>query len=248
MSKTAIITGAGSGIGRSTTLAFLKDGWNVVLAGRREEAMTETVAMSSKKSHALCVVTDVTDPASVKNLFAKAVAKFGRVDFVFNNAGIGAPAIPLEELTVEQWQNVVNTNLSGPFYCTQEAFRVMKAQSPQGGRIVNNGSISAYAPRPMSVAYTATKHAISGLTKTAMLDGRDFNIAVGQVDIGNAATEMAARMAKGVIQANGQIAVEPLMDVNHVGEAVLHMANLPLSSNIFSMTIKATNMPYEGRG
>jgi NAD(P)-dependent dehydrogenase (short-subunit alcohol dehydrogenase family) len=246
MTKVAIITGAGSGVGRATALAFLKDGWSVVLAGRREEALRETASMAAGTS--LCVPTDVTQPASVKALFAATVKAYGRVDFLFNNAGVSAPGVPLEDLPIETWQNVVNTNLSGPFYCTQEAFRTMKAQTPQGGRIVNNGSISAHAPRPNSVAYTATKHAITGLTKTAMLDGRNFNIAVGQVDIGNAATEMAARMAKGVPQANGKIEIEPLMDVDHVGEAVLHMANLPLASNILFMTIKATNMPFEGRG
>ncbi len=247
-SKTAIVTGAGTGVGKAAALAMLADGYNVVLAGRRAEPLAEVIADSGVPARALAVPTDVANPDSVKALFAAAKAKFGRLDVVFNNAGVNAPGIPLEDLTLAQWRNVVDINLSGVFYCIQEAFRVMKAQDPQGGRIINNGSISAHAPRPNSIAYTSTKHGVAGLTKTASLDGRKYNIAVGQIDIGNAATEMAQRMASGVIQANGEIAIEPLMDVNIVGQSVLYMANLPLSANVLFHTVMATKMPFVGRG
>ena len=246
--KIAIVTGAGSGIGKAATLALLQDGYSVALAGRRREALDEVIAASGAGARALAVPTDVADPQSVKALFDTTVEHFGRVDVLFNNAGVNAPGIPLEDLSIEQWKNVVDINLNGMFYCIQQAFRVMKAQSPMGGRIINNGSISATTPRPNSIAYTATKHAVKGLTKTASLDGRKYDIAVGQVDVGNAATEMAMRMAKGVQQANGEIAVEPLMDVNVVGQSVLYMANLPLSVNVMFHTVMATKMPFAGRG
>ncbi len=247
-SKTAIVTGAGTGVGRAAALALLADGYNVVLAGRRAEPLAEVIAASNAGARALAVPADVADPDSVKALFSATVAKFGRLDVLFNNAGVNAPGIPLEDLTIAQWKNVVDINLSGVFYCIQEAFKVMKSQNPQGGRIINNGSISAHTPRPNSIAYTSTKHAVQGLTKTASLDGRKYNIAVGQIDIGNAATEMAQRMASGVIQANGEIAIEPLMDVNIVGQSVLYMANLPLSANVLFHTVMATKMPFVGRG
>lgn len=245
--RIAIVTGAGTGIGRAVALALARHGWRVVLTGRRREPL-ETVAAEAPAASTRVVPSDVADPASVKALFDDAVRAFGRVDFLFNNAGVGAPAVPLEDLTVEQWRNVVDINLTGSFLCMQQAFRVMKAQDPRGGRIVNNGSISAHAPRPDTAPYTATKHAITGLTKSGSLDGRKYDIAVGQIDIGNASTEMAARMAAGIPQANGQVAKEPLMDVAHVGEAVLHMAELPLASNVQFMTLMATKMPYVGRG
>ena len=246
--KTAIVTGAGSGVGKAAALALLKAGWCVALAGRRAEPLQSVAEESGAAGNALAVSTNVADPASVQALFAATVARFGRVDLLFNNAGISTSGTLLEDLTVEQWRGVVDTNLNGMFYCIQQAFRTMKAQSPQGGRIINNGSISATTPRPNSIAYTATKHAVSGLTKTASLDGRKYNIAVGQIDIGNAATEMAARMATGVIQANGEIAIEPLMDVNIVGQSVLYMANLPLEANVMFHTVMATKMPFAGRG
>ena len=246
--KTAIVTGAGTGVGKAAALALLADGYNVVLAGRRPEPLAEVIAQSGAGDRALAVPTDVAKPESVKALFAAATAKFGHLDVVFNNAGVGAPAIPLEDLSLEQWKNVVDINFNGVFYCIQEAFRVMKAQTPQGGRIINNGSISAHTPRPNSIAYTGTKHGVAGLTKTASLDGRKYNIAVGQIDIGNAATEMAQRMATGVMQANGEIAIEPLMDVNIVGQSILYMANLPLSANVLFHTVMATKMPFVGRG
>jgi NAD(P)-dependent dehydrogenase (short-subunit alcohol dehydrogenase family) len=246
--KIAIITGAGTGIGKAAALALLGDGYKVVLAGRRREPLEEVIAESGAKERALAVPTDVSDPDSVKALFDATLQAHGRVDVLFNNAGVNAPGIPLEDLTVAQWKNVVDINLTGMFLCIQQAFRVMKAQSPMGGRIINNGSISATTPRPNSIAYTATKHAVKGLTKTASLDGRKYDIAVGQVDVGNAATEMAMRMAKGVQQANGEIAVEPLMDVNIVGQSVLYMANLPLSANVMFHTVMATKMPFAGRG
>ena len=250
-SKIAIVTGAGSGIGKATAMALLQDGWSVVLAGRRqanlEEVVEEAKALNAG-SRVLAVPTDVTQEDSVANLFAQCVKTFGRVDLLFNNAGVSTPAIPLPELSLEMWKGVVDTNLTGMFLCIREAFRVMKDQKPMGGRIINNGSISATAPRPNSIAYTATKHAVTGLTKTAALDGRKFQIAVGQIDIGNAETEMAAVMAKGVPQANGEIKPEPLMDVSHVGTSVLYMAELPLSANVLFHTVMATNMPFVGRG
>jgi NAD(P)-dependent dehydrogenase (short-subunit alcohol dehydrogenase family) len=247
--RIAIVTGAGSGIGKAVALALLRNGYRVALAGRRAERLEETARESAvDAAHALAVATDVSDPDSVRALFDRAKAAFGRLDFVFNNAGISAPGVPLEDLTVEQWRRVVDTNLSGMFYCVQNAFRLMKDQQPRGGRIVNNGSISAHAPRPNSAPYTSTKHAVTGLTKSASLDGRKYDIACGQIDIGNAHTEMAARMASGVPQANGETAVEPLMDVAHVASAVLYMANLPLDANVQFMTIMATKMPFVGRG
>lgn len=245
--KIAIVTGAGTGIGRAVTLALARHGWNVALAGRRREPL-EAVAAEAPPGATLCVPTDVADPASVRALFDATVRAWGRVDFLFNNAGVGAPPIPLEDLTFEQWKAVVDINLTGAFLCTQQAFRVMKSQVPRGGRIVNNGSISAHAPRPNSAPYTSTKHAITGLTKSTSLDGRKHDIACGQIDIGNAATEMAAKMATGVPQANGQVAIEPLMEVAQVGDAVLHMAELPLETNVQFMTIMATKMPFVGRG
>ena len=245
-SKTALVTGAGSGIGRAVATALLKEGYNVGLAGRRREALEQTAA--AVPARALIVPADVANRASVRALFEAVKTRFGRLDLVFNNAGTGAPAVPLEDLTVEQWQAVVDVNLTGSFLCIQEAFRIMKAQQPRGGRIINNGSISAHAPRPNSAPYTATKHAITGLTKSASLDGRKYDIACGQIDIGNAHTEMAARMATGVPQANGEIAVEPLMDVDHVASAVVYMASLPLDANVQFMTVMATKMPFIARG
>ncbi|HYF42534.1 MAG TPA: SDR family oxidoreductase [Ramlibacter sp.] len=245
--RIAIVTGGGTGIGKAAALALLGDGWRVAVAGRRREPLDEVVAQAPQ-GQAIAVATDVTDPASVEALFAQTVKAWGRVDLLFNNAGVGAAAAPLEDLPLEQWKKVVDTNLNGMFYGIQQAFRVMKSQSPMGGRIINNGSISAYAPRPHSIAYTATKHAVSGMTKTAALDGRKYDIAVGQIDVGNAATELAARMAKGVPQANGEIAVEPLMDVNIVGQSILYMANLPLEANVLFHTVMATKMPFVGRG
>jgi NAD(P)-dependent dehydrogenase (short-subunit alcohol dehydrogenase family) len=247
--RVAVVTGAGTGIGKSVAHAMLRDGYRVVLAGRRLEPLQQAIADSGiDKARALAVPTDVGDPQSVKALFDATVRAFGRLDVLFNNAGIGAPAIPIEELTFEQWKAVVDTNLTGPFLCTQHAVRIMKNQTPRGGRIINNGSISAYAPRPHSAPYTATKHAISGLTKSTSLDGRPFDIACSQIDIGNAATEMTDRMSKGVLQANGEMGIEPRMDVAHVGSSVLHMANLPLDANVQFMTVMATKMPYVGRG
>ena len=247
-SKVAIITGAGSGVGKAAALALLNDGYRVVLAGRRAEPLAEVIAQSGAADRAMAVPSDVSDPDSVKALFAATVKAFGRVDVVFNNAGVSAPGIPLEDLTLAQWKTVVDINLTGVFLCIQEAFRVMKAQTPRGGRIINNGSISATTPRPNSIAYTSTKHAVKGLTKAAALDGRKYDIAVGQIDIGNAATEMAQRMATGILQANGEIAIEPLMDVNIVGQSVLYMANLPLEANVLFHTVMATKMPFVGRG
>jgi NAD(P)-dependent dehydrogenase (short-subunit alcohol dehydrogenase family) len=247
--KVAVVTGAGSGIGKAVALALAGDGYAVVLAGRRADRLEQVVGEG--QAHAgrlLAVVTDVGDPASVKALFARTRDTFGRLDLLFNNAGIGAPGVPLDELTVEQWRAVVDTNLTGAFLCTQQAFALMKRQTPKGGRIINNGSISAYVPRPQSAPYTATKHAITGLTKSTSLDGRAHDIACGQIDIGNAATDLAAKMATGVPQANGTIAVEPLMDVAHVARAVLYMAGLPLEANVQFMTVMATKMPFVGRG
>jgi NAD(P)-dependent dehydrogenase (short-subunit alcohol dehydrogenase family) len=247
--KVAIVTGAGTGIGKAVALAFLKDGYSVVLAGRRSELLQQAIAeAAAPQGAALAVPTDVADPASVGKLFASTREAYGRLDVLFNNAGVGAPGINLEDLTFEQWKNVVDINLSGVFLCIQEAFRMMKAQDPRGGRIINNGSISAHAPRPNSAPYTATKHAITGLTKSASLDGRKYDIACGQIDIGNAHTEMAARMAKGVPQANGEIAIEPLMDVAHVASAVLYMASLPIEANVQFLTVMASKMPFVGRG
>ena len=246
--KVAIVTGAGSGIGKAVALAFLKDGYRVALAGRRKDALEQTASESGAGSRALAVPTDVANPDSVKALFAKTKQSFGRLDVIFNNAGVSAPGVPLEDLTFEQWKNVVDINLTGMFLCIQEAFRIMKDQDPRGGRIINNGSISAHAPRPNSAPYTATKHAVTGLTKSASLDGRKYDIACCQIDIGNALTEMAAKMTKGVPQANGEIKIEPTMDVQHVANSVLHMASLPLEANVQFLTVMATKMPFVGRG
>ena len=246
-SKVALITGAGTGIGKAVALAFLREGYSVVLAGRRVDAL-ESVVTESGSSRALAVATDVSDPQSVVSLFAKIKETFGRIDVIFNNAGISGIGTGFEDIAFETWQNVVNTNLTGSFLCAQSAFKMMKDQNPQGGRIINNGSISAHAPRPNSAPYTATKHAITGLTKSISLDGRKYNIACGQIDIGNALTELSAKMAKGIMQANGEIAIEPMMDANEVANAVVHMAALPLSTNVQFMTIMATKMPFVGRG
>jgi len=247
--KVAVVTGAGTGIGKAAALALLNNGYRVALAGRRKELLEQTVKDAGPAgARALVVPTDVSDPESVRALFARTKEAFGRLDVLFNNAGINAPGIPLEELSYEKWKAVVDINLTGAFLCTQEAFKLMKSQDPRGGRIINNGSISAHAPRPNSAPYTATKHAITGLTKSTSLDGRKYDIACGQIDIGNAATELTARMARGVPQADGSIAVEPLMDVNHVANAVLYMAGLPLDANVQFMTVMATKMPFVGRG
>lgn len=245
----AIVTGAGSGVGRATALALLKEGYTVVLAGRRAEALQQTAAMAGTDAErALTIQTDVTDPESVRALFDKTKAAFGRLDLLFNNAGTNVPAIPMEDLSFELWKKVVDTNLTGPFLCTQEAFRLMKSQLPRGGRIINNGSISAHTPRPHSAPYTATKHAITGLTKSTALDGRPFDICCGQIDIGNAETEMTAKMKAGVLQANGERAVEPTMNVNNVANAVVYMASLPLDANVLFITVMANQMPFVGRG
>jgi NAD(P)-dependent dehydrogenase (short-subunit alcohol dehydrogenase family) len=247
--RTALITGAGSGIGRAVALAFLHAGWQVALAGRRTDALEETVELAGEHAvRAIAFRTDVTQPESVRALFDAIVERCGRLDLLFNNAGANAPGTALEDLPFEQWQQVVDVNLTGTFLCLQQAFRVMKAQTPRGGRIINNGSISAHAPRPNSAPYTASKHAVTGLTKAAALDGRKYDIAVGQIDIGNALTPMAARMPQGVPQADGRMAPEPVMDVQVVADAVLHMAGLPLDANILSMTVMATKMPFVGRG
>jgi NAD(P)-dependent dehydrogenase (short-subunit alcohol dehydrogenase family) len=243
----ALVTGAGTGIGRAAALALAEDGWTVALVGRRREPLEETAGMAGG-ARTLVLPTDISDPAAVDALFAKVKQEFGRLDLLFNNAGTNVPGTPFEELTAEQWLKVVNTNLNGVFYCAHAAFRMMKEQKPQGGRIINNGSISAHAPRPGSAPYTATKHAVTGLTKSINLDGRRFDIACGQIDIGNAATPMTDRMVAGVPQADWQVKVEPRMDVAHVGRAVAQMAALPLESNILTMTIMATKMPFVGRG
>lgn len=246
--KVALVTGAGSGVGKAVTLALLQAGYHVAMAGRRQDALAQTVAEAGAAgTRALVVPTDIRNPAAIRALFAQTQAAFGRLDLLFNNAGIFGGG-PIEELTYEQWQAVVETNLTGPFLCTQEAFKLMKNQDPQGGRIINNGSISAHTPRPNSVPYTATKHAITGLTKSTALDGRRYNIACGQIDIGNALTATTAAMTQGVPQANGTLAVEPVMDVEPVAQAVLHMASLPLDTNVLFMTIMATTMPFVGRG
>lgn len=247
--KVALVTGAGSGIGKAAALALLAGGWQVVLAGRRLQPLLDVAALSGNPERALAVAADVSQEASVVALFDAAVQKFGRVDVLFNNAGtFPPPGVLLEDLALADWQKVVDINLTGMFLCLRQAFRVMKAQSPMGGRIINNGSISATTPRPNSVAYTATKHGVSGLTKTASLDGRKYSIAVGQIDIGNAATDMTQRMQTGILQANGTLAVEPVMDVAIVGQSVLYMANLPLQANVMFHTVMATNMPFVGRG
>jgi len=257
-SKVAIVTGAGSGIGRAVALALLGDGYSVGLVGRRAEALKETARQAgdaaertpalSAAERTLVLPADVGDAEAVRKLFDDTVARFGRVDLLFNNAGRGAPAVPIDELSLDVWRQVVDVNLNGAYYCAREAFRVMKAQNPRGGRIINNGSISAQTPRPHSAPYTATKHAITGLTKSCALDGRPFDIACGQIDIGNAATEMTARMQNGVLQADGTTAVEPTMDVQNVAKAVLYMASLPLNANVLTLTVMATQMPLVGRG
>jgi NAD(P)-dependent dehydrogenase (short-subunit alcohol dehydrogenase family) len=247
--QVALVTGAGTGIGKAVALAFLQEGYRVTLTGRRKELLEQAVVEAGTGAgQALIVPTDVRDPASVRALFTQTKEAFGRLDVLFNNAGVSAPGIPLEDLSYEQWQAVVDTNLTGAFLCTQEAFKIMKSQDPRGGRIINNGSISAHAPRPNSAPYTATKHAMTGLTKSTALDGRKYDIACGQIDIGNALTEMAAVMTRGVPQANGSVAVEAVMDVQHVAHAVLHMAELPLDTNVLFMTVMATKMPFVGRG
>ena len=247
--KSALVTGAGSGIGKHVAIALLREGYSVVLAGRRQDALEAVVQEAGEFGpRAVAVPADIRDASSVRLLFAKTKEAFGRLDLLFNNAGIPAPPKLLEDLTPEEWQSVVDTNLTGAFLCTQEAFRIMQAQSPQGGRIVNNGSISAYSPRPNSAPYTATKHAITGLTKSTALDGRRYNIACGQIDIGNAATAMAEKMSKGVPQANGSIEVEPTMDPQEAARAVLYMASLPLDANVLFLTVMATKMPFVGRG
>jgi NAD(P)-dependent dehydrogenase (short-subunit alcohol dehydrogenase family) len=246
--RVALVTGAGTGVGRAVAIALMGAGYALVLAGRRRAPLEETAQEAQGRLRALVVEADVSDPRSVRNLFAETERTFGRLDLLFNNAGVGAPPLPLEDLSFDQWKTVVDINLTGPFLCTQAAFRLMKRQSPRGGRIINNGSISAHAPRPNSAPYTATKHAITGLTRSTALDGRAYDIACGQIDIGNAATDMAMRMKDGVPQANGQIAPEPLMDPRHVGEAVAYMASLPLDANVQFLTVMATKMPFIGRG
>ena len=249
LGRVAIVTGAGSGVGRASALALLRDGYSVALAGRRPDTLDATLAAAPELRHrAIAVPTDVGAPQSVRYLFDRAQESFGRLDVLFNNAGSGSPPANLEDLTYEQWQSVVSANLTGTFLCTQQAFRLMKAQEPMGGRIINNGSISAHAPRPRSAPYTATKHGVTGLTKSASLDGRQYNIACSQIDIGNAATDMTAAMERGILQPTGEIQPEPRFDVAHVAETVLYIANLPLDTNVQFMTIMATKMPYIGRG
>ncbi|CEJ12688.1 putative oxidoreductase [bacterium YEK0313] len=246
--KIAVVTGAGSGIGRASALALAAAGYAVVVAGRRKDELDKTVAAAGSGATVVAVPTDVADEASVKALFQAVKDRFGRIDVLFNNAGMGAPAIPMDQLSVTQWKQVVDVNLTGSFLCAQEAMRLMRTQSPKGGRIINNGSISAYAPRPYSAPYTATKHAILGLTKSISLDGRADRIVCSQIDVGNAATEMTERMANGVLQADFSVKVEPRMDVRHVAEAVVHVANLPLDVNVLTMTVMANDMPFVGRG
>ncbi|MEO2014041.1 MAG: SDR family oxidoreductase [Fuerstiella sp.] len=247
-SRVVIVTGAGSGIGRAVSLALLNAGFRVALAGRRKDALEETRALVDATEMAIVIPTDVTDPSSVEHLFAQTSSTFGRVDVLFNNAGVSAPGDLLEDVSFAAWQQVVNVNLTGAFLCTQAAFRQMKEQTPAGGRIINNGSISALSPRPNSAPYTATKHAITGLTKSSSLDGRKYNIACGQIDIGNASTDMTSRMSAGVPQANGSLASEPTIDVNHIADAVVYMAGLPLDANVPFITVMATKMPLVGRG
>ena len=247
--KVAMVTGAGSGVGRATAVALAGEGYSVVLTGRRPDPLHETVAeMSSGGPATMVVPEDVGRPEAVESLFAQTKERFGRLDLLFNNAGIGAPGVPLEDLTYEQWKAVVDVNLTGVFLCTQQAFKLMKSQTPRGGRIINNGSISATTPRPNSAPYTSTKHAVTGLTKSTALDGRPFDIACGQIDIGNAGTPLTARMAEGVPQADGSIAVEPTIDADHIARAVVYMASLPLDANVLTMTVMATQMPFVGRG
>jgi NAD(P)-dependent dehydrogenase (short-subunit alcohol dehydrogenase family) len=247
--KIALVTGAGTGIGRATAFSLLSDGWHVVVTGRRLEPLTKLVDEAALRGQsALAITSDVTDPSSVRNLFEKIEQTFGRLDLIFNNAGVNAPAVPIDELPLEKWFNVINTNVTGVFLCAREAFGLMRRQSPQGGRIINNGSISAHTPRPFTAPYTASKHAVSGITKTLALDGRPYNIVVSQIDIGNALTELSERMTRGVLQANGTTAPEPMMDASHVADAVRHLASLPLETNILNMTIMASNMPFVGRG
>jgi NAD(P)-dependent dehydrogenase (short-subunit alcohol dehydrogenase family) len=249
MSRVAIVTGGGSGIGRAVAFALGGAGYSVIVAGRRREALDATAREGvSSGSRMLAVPTDVSDPAAVRDLFTQTRTAFGRLDLLFNNAGQAAPAIPLEDLSIEEWRAIVDVNLTGAFLCTQEAFRLMKSQDPRGGRIINNGSVSAHAPRPHSVAYTATKHGITGLTRSTSLDGRKYDIACGQIDIGNAATDMGERVAKGAIQPDGAVRDEPRIDLEHVARAVLYMASLPLDANVLFMTVMATKMPFVGRG
>ena len=248
-SKVAIVTGAGTGVGKAICAGLLSVGYSVVMAGRRQEVLEAAEReVSGEGASTLLVPTDITDPSSVSALFAATVKAFGRLDLLVNNAGMGSPAVPLEDIPLEQWRTVVDTNLTGAFLCTQEAFRIMKAQDPRGGRIINNGSVSAYAPRPLSAPYTATKHAVLGLTKSTSLDGRAYDIACGQIDIGNAATDMTSKMTEGVLQPNGMLAAEPRIDPKHVADAVVYMAGLPLDANVLTMTVMATKMPFVGRG
>ena len=247
--KIALVTGAGSGVGRLSAIALLEDGWTVVLAGRRAEPLQALAAEASARGqHAVPVPTDVTDPASVQALFDTIEQEFGRLDLLFNNAGVNAPAVPMDELPLDAWFNVINTNVTGVYLCARAAFGLMRRQSPQGGRIINNGSISAHTPRPYTAPYTASKHAVTGMTKALALDGRAFNIVAGQIDIGNALTELSERMTRGVLQANGTTAPEPMMDATHVANAVRHMASLPLEANVLTMTVMASAMPFVGRG
>ncbi|CAG9182590.1 SDR family oxidoreductase [Cupriavidus pinatubonensis] len=247
--RIALVTGAGSGVGRLTALALLDDGWTVVLAGRRADPLQTLAAEAAARGQtALALPTDVTDPASVQSLFDTIEREFGRLDMLFNNAGVNAPAVPMNELPLDKWFNVINTNVTGVFLCARAAFGLMRRQSPQGGRIINNGSVSAHTPRPFTAPYTASKHAVSGLTKALALDGRAFNITAGQIDIGNALTELSERMTRGVLQANGTTAPEPMMEARHVANAVRHMASLPLDANVLNMTVMASAMPFVGRG